>query len=75
MPLLLISNSDKFLMMFSHAVLFPGDVGDPQFQHSVMILLISYHTEAVSKMRSADLLAFRQLMTTDDARATTSSKS
>ena len=66
--------------------MFPGDVGpgDPQFQHSVMILLISYHAEAVSKcgqktyMRFSiriSLLAFRQLMTTDDAGAKTVSKS
>ena len=47
-----------------------------QFQHSVIILLISYQAEAVSicdqqtYMRFSiriSLLAFRHLMTTDDA--------
>ena len=44
-----------------NAVMFPGDVGpgDPQFQHSVMILLISYHAEAntVSRLTCGSLLA------------------
>ena len=66
--------------------MFPENMGlgDPQFQHSVMILLISCHAEAVSTcgqqayMRFSiriSLLSFRQLMTTVDVGATTGSKS
>ena len=69
MPLLLISNDYKFLMMFYdvlsvNAVMFPGDVGpgDPQFEHSVMILLISYHEKqsanAISTLTCGSLLGF-----------------